>query len=78
MLAPAAATTEAATAAPAPAAAETAKTPTTHVIAAGDTLWDLAETFYGDGARWRKLANANRRASPRHLLVGQELRVPAK
>ncbi|TQX85644.1 MULTISPECIES: 5'-nucleotidase C-terminal domain-containing protein [Rhizobium] len=54
------------------------KLPTTHVIAAGDTLWDLAQTFYGDGADWKKLAAANRHASPRRLLVGRELQVPAK
>lgn len=71
---PPAASTQAKTA-PTPAAA---KTPTTHVIVAGDTLWDLARTFYGDGADWRKLAAANPHVSPRRLLVGRELQVPAK
>ena len=78
---PPAATTEPASGAstsPVTPAAEPAKTPTTHVIVAGDTFWDLAKTFYGNGADWRKLAAANRRLSPRHLTVGFQLRVPAK
>lgn len=31
----------------------------THTVATGDTLWDLAEQFYGDGFQWQKIANAN-------------------
>ncbi|PDT11890.1 5'-nucleotidase C-terminal domain-containing protein [Rhizobium sp. M1] len=64
---------------PAPAAsAPAATTPSTHVIAAGDTFWDLAETFYGDGTLWRKLSEANGKPDPRHLMVGKEIQVPAK
>jgi 5'-nucleotidase/UDP-sugar diphosphatase len=75
---PAAPTPTAPAPASAPAASEAAKTPTTHVIAAGDTLWDLSKTFYGDGADWRKLAAANRHVSPRHLMVGEVLQIPAR
>ncbi|MGX9988791.1 5'-nucleotidase C-terminal domain-containing protein [Rhizobium sp. Z1P35] len=65
--------------APAPAAsAPAATTPSTHVIAAGDTFWDLAVTFYGDGTMWRKLSDANGKPNPRHLTVGKEIEVPAK
>ncbi|ARQ11659.1 5'-nucleotidase protein [Rhizobium etli] len=64
---------------PAPAAsAPAATTPSTHVIAAGDTFWDLAVTFYGDGTLWRKLSEANGKPNPRHLTVGKEIQVPAK
>ncbi|MFS8144843.1 5'-nucleotidase C-terminal domain-containing protein [Rhizobium sp. BR 249] len=64
---------------PAPAAsAPAATTPSTHVIAAGDTFWDLAVTFYGDGTLWRKLSEANGKPNPRHLTVGKEIEVPAK
>jgi len=69
--------TKPAPAAPAPAASSPA-TPSTHVIAAGDTFWDLAETFYGDGAEWRKLSEANGSPNPRHLRIGEEIQVPAK
>ncbi|MBY5335151.1 LysM peptidoglycan-binding domain-containing protein [Rhizobium leguminosarum] len=65
--------------APAPAApTPAATTPSTHVIAAGDTFWDLAVTFYGDGTLWRKLSDANGKPNPRHLTVGTEIEVPAK
>ncbi|MBB2698419.1 UNVERIFIED_ORG: 5'-nucleotidase [Rhizobium esperanzae] len=64
---------------PAPAAsAPAATTPSTHVIAAGDTFWDLAVTFYGDGTLWRKLWEANGKPNPHHLTVGKEIQVPAK
>ncbi|EJC81257.1 5'-nucleotidase/2',3'-cyclic phosphodiesterase-like hydrolase [Rhizobium leguminosarum bv. trifolii WSM2297] len=73
---------EPAPAAPAPATpaapAPAATAPSTHVIAAGDTFWDLAVTFYGDGTLWRKLSEANGSPNPRHLTVGKEIEVPAK
>ncbi|MFB2602057.1 5'-nucleotidase C-terminal domain-containing protein, partial [Rhizobium phaseoli] len=63
---------------PAPAAsAPAATTPSTHVIAAGDTFWDLAVTFYGDGTLWRKLSDANGTPTPHHLRVGMDILVPA-
>ncbi|QPB19078.1 5'-nucleotidase C-terminal domain-containing protein [Rhizobium sp. 007] len=66
-------------AATAPAAsAPAAATPASHVIAAGDTLWDLAKQFYGDGELWKKISEANGDPDPRRLMVGKELQVPAK
>ncbi|MDH6265583.1 5'-nucleotidase/UDP-sugar diphosphatase [Rhizobium sp. SG_E_25_P2] len=63
----------------APAATEAAKpTETKHVIAKGDTFWDLAEKFYGTGFDWKKIAEANKSLKPRALPVGGELTVPAK
>ncbi|SEI16699.1 5'-nucleotidase [Rhizobium tibeticum] len=53
-------------------------TPTNHVIAAGDTLWDLAEQFYGDGALWKRISEANGTPAPRHLTIGKELQIPSK
>ncbi|MCR6501198.1 5'-nucleotidase C-terminal domain-containing protein [Shinella sp. CPCC 101442] len=49
-----------------------------HVIARGDTLWDLARAAYGDGTLWRKIAEANGNPRPRALRVGNELSIPAK
>ncbi|RAX39978.1 5'-nucleotidase C-terminal domain-containing protein [Rhizobium tropici] len=78
--APAATTPE--TTAPAAAASEPPKTPTTtpttHVIVAGDTLWDIAKTYYGNANQWHKLVAANRNIKPHHLTIGEKLRVPAK
>ncbi|MEK1871606.1 MAG: 5'-nucleotidase C-terminal domain-containing protein [Rhizobium altiplani] len=53
-------------------------TPTNHVIAAGDTLWDLSKQFYGEGALWKKISDANGTPEPRHLTIGKELQIPSK
>ncbi|WP_454851625.1 5'-nucleotidase C-terminal domain-containing protein [Rhizobium binxianense] len=77
--APSAPTPAPAPAAPAPSASTPAPaTPSSHVIAAGDTLWDLAEQFYGDGALWHRISDANGNPNPRRLLVGKELQIPAR
>ncbi|MBX5192096.1 LysM peptidoglycan-binding domain-containing protein [Rhizobium sp. NZLR3b] len=76
--APATPAAPAPTAEPVPASAAAATAPSTYVIAAGDTFWDLAVTFYGDGTLWRKLSEANGSPNPRHLTVGKEIEVPAK
>jgi len=51
---------------------------TRHVIAKGDTYWDLAKQFYGDATLWKKLAEANKDMRARRLHIGTELVVPAK
>ncbi|MNT47025.1 LysM domain/BON superfamily protein [compost metagenome] len=75
-----AAATDATAAQPAADAAATtpASGPQKHVIARGDTLWDLAKSFYGDGALWAKISEANGKPAPRRLHVGTELEIPAK
>ncbi|MGY5778943.1 5'-nucleotidase C-terminal domain-containing protein [Rhizobium sp. LEGMi135b] len=72
------AATAPAAAAPETKASEPPKTPTTHVVVAGDTLWDLAKNYYGDARQWHKLVAANRNIKPHHLTVGEKLRIPAK
>ncbi|WP_331372189.1 5'-nucleotidase C-terminal domain-containing protein [Sinorhizobium chiapasense] len=70
---------ESTAAAPAQPATETAAAgPQKHVIARGDTLWDLAESFYGNGVEWRKISTANGNPAPRALEIGRELQIPAK
>jgi nucleoid-associated protein YgaU len=34
--------------------------PDTYVVKAGDTLWDLAKEFYGNGQKWRMILDANK------------------
>ncbi|WOS62271.1 bifunctional metallophosphatase/5'-nucleotidase [Sinorhizobium fredii] len=81
---PAAETKPAESAAAAPAAQPSGETaaaaggPQKHVIARGDTLWDLAESFYGNGFEWKKIAEANGDPEPRALHIGRELEIPAK
>lgn len=70
----AAATGEAASSAAATSTAAGGK----HVIVRGDTLWDLAKAAYGDGALWRRIAEANGNPRPRALHVGAELSIPAE
>jgi nucleoid-associated protein YgaU len=49
-----------------------------HTVAAGETLWSIAENYYGDGFSWQELADANNITSPESLEVGQELSIPNK
>lgn len=44
----------------------------------GDTLWDLARTFLGDGRRWPEIfrANESRITDPDRLLIGQIIVIP--
>jgi len=45
-------------------------------VRAGDTLWALAERFYGDGRLNPVIAVINHLANPDHIVVGQELEIP--
>ena len=51
----------------------------TYTVQQGDSLWSLAERFYGDGRRWQKIQEANRDVVPSagQLLVGDVLVIPA-
>jgi 5'-nucleotidase len=81
--APASSAPEPATPAPAapepvtPVPAET-KAETRHVIVKGDTLWDIAKATYGDGEKWKTIAEANGNPEPRRLHVGTELTLPPR
>ncbi len=61
----------------APATATAAATsPESHVIVAGDTYWDIAHKVYGDGFKWKRIAEANSKYTPKHLPVGATLAIP--
>lgn len=54
--------------------------PQTYVTAPNDTLWDLATRFYGDGAQWPKIYEANKAVigpDPNRLEGGLTLIIPA-
>ena len=48
-------------------------TPRTYTVKKGDTLWDIACRFYGDGTRWRELASKNGVGDPKKLQIGKVL-----
>ena len=70
-VAPAAAAAPAAPAAPPPPPA-----PRTYTVASGDTLWAIAERFYGDGNKYTKIASASGVANPDLIHPGQVLTIP--
>lgn len=51
--------------------------PTGHTVEAGDTLFDIAQAYYGDGNKWQKIAAANNNIKPESLEVGKKLTIPA-
>ena len=55
-----------------------ATAPTSHVVVKGDTLWDLAVKFYGNGEAWKTISSANGKPNPKKLAIGEALEIPAK
>lgn len=51
--------------------------PTTHTIEEGDTLFDIAEAYYGEGNLWTKISEANGNLQPDGLQVGQKITIPS-
>ena len=51
----------------------------TYTVAPGDCLWSIARQFYGSGARWGDIYNANTGIirNPSLIYVGQVLVIPA-
>lgn len=47
-----------------------------YTVQAGDSLWKIAERFYGDGFKWREIAKANDISNPSKLEKGLALNVP--
>ncbi|OBF30453.1 LysM peptidoglycan-binding domain-containing protein [Mycobacterium sp. ACS4331] len=50
--------------------------PQTYVVKSGDTLWDIAQRFYGDPNRYRLIAAANHLSNPHAITPGQKLTIP--
>lgn len=52
----------------------------THTVVNGDTLWDLAQTYYGNPFDWRRIWEANRSqvSDPNLIYPGWVLTIPGK
>ncbi|MGW4768959.1 LysM peptidoglycan-binding domain-containing protein [Nocardia sp. NPDC004278] len=48
----------------------------TYTVAPGDTLWAIAERFYGDGNRYQEIADASGIDNPDLINPGQVLTIP--
>lgn len=55
---------------------DTQETPKTVTVKKGDTLWGFAVKYYGDGTRWREIADKNKIKDPKRLPVGKVLEIP--
>lgn len=50
--------------------------PRTYTVVSGDTLWAIAERFYGDGNRYHEIAAASGISNPDLINVGQVVTIP--
>ena len=61
-----------------PAPAPVQSTVRTYTIVRGDTLWGIAKRYYGDGAQYPKIYNANKNiiSNPNLIYPGQKVVIP--
>lgn len=57
-------------------AASTTNVTGKHTVAKGESLWKIAQNYYGDGYKWVEIAKANNLSNPDGLEIGQELTLP--
>ncbi len=53
--------------------------PKTYTVKAGDCLWNIAKKFYGDGSKYKKIYDANKKTiggNPNLIYPGQVLAIP--
>jgi len=53
--------------------ADERQVPRSHTVQKGETLWGIATRYYGDGTKWKELADRNGVADPRQLPIGKVL-----
>ncbi|QNI07841.1 LysM peptidoglycan-binding domain-containing protein [Mycobacterium kubicae] len=61
---------------PAPEPAPEAAPAQTYTVESGDTLWAIAERFYGDGSKYQAIADASGIPNPDLIYPGQVLTIP--
>jgi nucleoid-associated protein YgaU len=50
--------------------------PRTYTVVSGDTMWSIAERFYGDGSKYQVIADASGVDNPDLIHPGQVLTIP--
>lgn len=60
----------------APAASPGAPAGRWHTVTRGETLWAIAQRYYGHGDHWPTIATANGLRDPNRISAGQRLRIP--
>ena len=61
-----------------PPVAESKNKNVTYKIKWGDTLWDIADTYYKNPWRYKKIANYNGIKNPDHIISGTVIIIPAE
>jgi nucleoid-associated protein YgaU len=51
-------------------------TPRTYTVQEDDNLWSIAQRLYGDGSKWRQIAEANPDIDPARIKPGDVLNLP--
>ncbi len=49
-----------------------------YVVQPDDSMWTIAQRWFGDPNRWREIARGNPDINPERLQVGQRLQLPAR
>ncbi|MCY4520709.1 MAG: LysM peptidoglycan-binding domain-containing protein [Caldilineaceae bacterium] len=52
--------------------------PQTHIVVSGDSLWNLASRYLGDGNLWPQIVAANPNSEDGLLVIGQEIQIPER
>ena len=58
---------------------ETQQFPETYIVKSGDSLFKIAQRFYGDAREWKRIyiANKDRIKNPYSIQPGQIFRIPS-